>query len=46
MLTHIDANNQPGMVDVSDKDRTRRSATAQSIIEVGSEVMTLSLIHI
>ena len=40
-LTHIDANNQPGMVDVSGKDRTRRSAAAQSIIEVGPEVMAL-----
>ncbi len=40
-LTHIDTNNQPGMVDVSAKESTRRSATAQSIIEVGAEVMTL-----
>ncbi len=40
-FTHIDDNNRPGMVDVSSKDNTRRSATAQSIIEVGTEVMTL-----
>ena len=40
-LTHIDSNNQPGMVDVSPKNVTRRTATAQSIVEVGTEVMTL-----
>ena len=40
-LTHIDNNNQPGMVDVSGKESTCRSATAQSIIEVGTEVMAL-----
>lgn len=40
-LTHIDNDNQPGMVDVSTKDITRRTATAQSIIEVGPEVMQL-----
>lgn len=41
MLTHIDKNNQPGMVDVSAKDRTRRTATAHSIVAVGAEVMAL-----
>ncbi len=41
MLTHIDNKNQPGMVDVSAKDRTRRTATAHSIIAVGPEVMAL-----
>ena len=40
-FTHIDQNNQPGMVDVSPKDITRRTATAQSIIDVGPEVMAL-----
>ena len=40
-LTHIDANNQPGMVDVSPKDITRRTATAQSIVDVGPDVMAL-----
>jgi cyclic pyranopterin phosphate synthase len=40
-LTHVDQNNQPGMVDVSGKDRTRRTATAQSQIDVGPEIMAL-----
>ena len=40
-FTHIDDNNRPGMVDVSAKDATRRSATARSVIEVGTEVMAL-----
>ena len=40
-LTHIDQNNQPGMVDVSSKDSTRRTASAQSVIDVGTEVMAL-----
>ena len=40
-FSHIDQNNQPGMVDVSAKENTRRSATAQSIIDVGPEVMAL-----
>ncbi|MDG1357183.1 MAG: cyclic pyranopterin monophosphate synthase MoaC [Akkermansiaceae bacterium] len=40
-FTHINQNNQPGMVDVSAKDNTRRSAIARSIIDVGSELMSL-----
>ena len=40
-LTHVDANNQPGMVDVSPKDITKRTATAQSIVDVGPEVVAL-----
>jgi len=40
-FSHIDQNNQPGMVDVSAKENTRRSATAQSIIDVGPELMAL-----
>ncbi|NWK56707.1 cyclic pyranopterin monophosphate synthase MoaC [Verrucomicrobiaceae bacterium N1E253] len=40
-LTHVNENNQPGMVDVSRKERTRRVATAQSLIEVGPDVMAL-----
>jgi cyclic pyranopterin phosphate synthase len=40
-LTHVNQNNQPGKVDVSHKDRTRRVATAQSLIEVGPDVMAL-----
>ena len=39
MLTHIDENNQPGVVDVSAKQVTLRTATAQSIITVPDEVM-------
>lgn len=40
-FTHINDSNQPGMVDVSSKERTRRTATAQSIIEVGPDVIKL-----
>ena len=40
-FTHIDKNNQPGMVDVSGKDVTHRTATAQSVVDVGTEVMAL-----
>lgn len=39
MLTHIDENNQPGVVDVSAKKVTLRTATAQSIITVPDEVI-------
>lgn len=39
MLSHIDENNQPGVVDVSAKQVTLRTATAQSIITVPDEVM-------
>lgn len=39
MLTHVDENNQPGVVDVSGKQVTLRTATAQSIITVPDEVM-------
>ena len=34
-LTHLDEQNKPKMVDVSDKDSTTRIATASGIIEVG-----------
>ncbi|MDA3058210.1 cyclic pyranopterin monophosphate synthase MoaC [Campylobacter sp. VBCF_05 NA6] len=34
MLTHIDENNMPRMVDVSAKDDTQRSATASGIIHL------------
>ncbi len=34
-LTHLDENNKPKMVDVSEKDHTTRIATASGIIEVG-----------
>lgn len=40
-LTHIDKDNQPSMVDISDKSITKRTATAEAIIEVGTEVMAL-----
>ena len=40
-FTHIDKENLPSMVDISDKGITKRSATAQSIIRVGEEVMSL-----
>ena len=39
MLTHIDAAGQPAMVDVSDKQITKRTAIAQSIVVPGPEVM-------
>lgn len=34
-LTHLDENNKPKMVDVSEKDHTTRIATASGTIEVG-----------
>ena len=33
-LTHLDANGNAHMVDVSDKDMTRRSATARSLVRM------------
>ena len=36
-LTHLDEQNKPKMVDVSDKSNTQREATASGIIEVGEE---------
>ena len=36
-LTHLDEQNKPKMVDVSDKDNTVRIAKASGIIEVGQE---------
>ncbi len=38
-FTHIDQNNQPGVVDVSEKKVSLRTATAQSIITVPDDVM-------
>ena len=40
-LTHIDANNNPGMVDVSPKSVTLRTASARAIVEVGHEIAVL-----
>ena len=38
-LTHIDSKGNPSMVDVSVKNITQRKAVAQSIVELGSEIM-------
>ena len=38
-FTHIDEENQPGMVDVSDKNTTQREAIAECIVELGKELM-------
>lgn len=40
-LTHLDNQGQARMVDVSDKDNTRRSATAYGFIKMSSEVLDL-----
>ena len=37
-LSHINSRNEPGMVDVGDKAVTRRSATAEALIELPPEV--------
>jgi|SRR5665213_3619289 len=39
MLTHIDSQNNPTMVDVSAKQVTHRTATARSIISLPAEVL-------
>ena len=39
-LTHLDENNKPKMVDVSDKEDTTREAVASGIIEVTPEAYT------
>ena len=36
-LTHLDENNKPKMVDVSDKDETTRVAVASGLIEVSQD---------
>ena len=38
-FTHIDAENQPGMVDVSNKNTTTREAVAECIVELGEALM-------
>jgi cyclic pyranopterin phosphate synthase len=38
-FSHLDSNNNPSMVDVSDKAITKRSATAQSIVVLTDEIM-------
>jgi cyclic pyranopterin phosphate synthase len=37
-FTHLDEKGNPGMVDVSEKLVTKRTATAQAIVVVGSEI--------
>jgi cyclic pyranopterin monophosphate synthase len=39
-FTHIDAENQPGMVDVSDKKTTQREAIAECTVELGEEILS------
>ena len=38
-FTHLDATGNPAMVDVSAKSETKRTATAQSIVVLGPEIM-------
>ena len=38
-FTHIDAENQPGMVDVSDKSTTKREAVAECTVELGEALL-------
>ena len=41
MLSHVDSNNQPAMVDVSEKTPTKRSAHARSVVSLPDEVAAL-----
>lgn len=38
-FTHIDAENQPGMVDIFNKTPTQREAVAECIVELGEALM-------
>ena len=40
-LTHLDEKNNPGMVDVSDKGVTKRTAKARSIVQLSKEIVNL-----
>ncbi len=40
-LTHVDQSGNPSMVNVSDKVVTKRTAKAQAVVHVGSEIMAL-----
>jgi cyclic pyranopterin phosphate synthase len=40
-FTHINSENQPGMVDVSDKATTKREATAEARVQLGAQVLQL-----
>jgi cyclic pyranopterin monophosphate synthase len=42
-FSHLDENLNPAMVDVSEKLQTKRTATAQSIVVLTSEIMGLML---
>jgi cyclic pyranopterin phosphate synthase len=41
MLSHVDSENNPGMVDVSSKKITRRNALAQAVVVLPEEVTAL-----
>ena len=41
MFSHIKKNNQPGMVDVSEKDITHRNAKASALIQLPNEIKNL-----
>jgi cyclic pyranopterin phosphate synthase len=40
-FTHIDTSGNPAMVDVSEKKTTKRTASAQAIVHVGREIISL-----
>lgn len=42
-LTHLDPQSHPTMVDVSDKDVTARTATAEAWIELSAEALALAV---
>ena len=41
MFSHIKKNNQPGMVDVSEKDITHRVAKASALVKLPDEIKNL-----
>lgn len=41
MLSHVDSNNHPAMVDVSGKTPTKRSAHARAVVSLPDEVVAL-----
>jgi len=45
-LTHLDENNKPKMVDVSDKDETTRVAVASGLIEVSEEAYSAVIANV
>src|SRR5690349_7330104 len=38
-LSHVDTSGNPVMVDISEKDITKRTARAQAIVQVGKEIL-------